>query len=297
VSRRGRLIAAAAPLVVILAVSGCGSGASGSSNSETTPAVRLLVALTGSPVHHVRIVGGTPAMRAQALRIVHGMGGVAISEIRFGHAPATFGQFRHVRGPDWIFTTVVSPGDPVRGGLFAELAGDGALWQASVFDSAFVATRPAGQPRVDGTSEAFLVNGRAEAFSGELASDVTADEASPPAPIARSTVVAAAAEGRFAVVRITFIHPHRLAGTVIVRASGKHRFAQRLAVFERRLGRLTERMDGLQWEIVDRCGTPVAIESVGSWTNARWLCPNPAYLGFGPSPAACRKLARKLPRC
>jgi hypothetical protein len=56
-------------------------------------------------------------------------------------------------------------------------------------------------------------------------------------------------------------------------------------------------MDGLQWEIVDRCGTPVAIESAGSWTNARWMCRNPAVLGPAQSPAACRRLARQLPRC
>jgi hypothetical protein len=296
VSRRARLIAAAVPLVVILATSGCGGGGT----SETFPPAHignLQVSLMGTSVRHVRIVGGTAAMRAHARRIVRGMGRVAISEIRFGSAPGTFGQFRHVRGPDWIFTTVVSPGDPVRGGLWAELAGDGALWQASVFDTAYLATPPTDQPRIDGTSEGFLVDGHTEPFSGELVSSGQAGEASPPEPIARRTVVAAAAAGRFAVVRITFIHPHRLAGTVIVRAAGKHRFAQRLRAFEQRLGRLAVRTDGLQWEIIDRCGAPVAIQSAGSWTNARWLCPNPAYLGIGLSPATCRKLARKLPRC
>jgi hypothetical protein len=275
----------------MLAASGCGNG------STHAEAATLRVPLTGTVVRHVRIVGGTAAMRAHALQVVHGMGRVAISEIRFGHAPSPFGQFRHVRGPDWIFTTVASRGDPVRGGLWAELAGDGVLWQATVFDNAYVATRTAGEPHVDGTSEAFAVDGRAEPFSGELAGGDPARGASPPEPIARRTVVAAAAAGRFAVVRITFIHPHRLAGTVIVRAAGRRRFAERLGAFQRRLQTLAERMDGLQWEIVDRCGTPVAIESAGSWTNARWLCPNPAYLGFAPSPAACRKLARKLPRC
>jgi hypothetical protein len=296
VNRRARLIAAAAPLVVVLAASGCGGGGT----SETFPPAHtgnLRVSLMGTPVGHVRIVGGTAAMRAHARRIVRGMGRVAISEIRFGHAPPPFGQFRQVRRPDWILTTVVSRGDAVRGGLWAELGGDGPLWQASVFDNAYVATHSAGEPHIDGTSEAFLVHGRAVAFSGELAGGDPARGASPPEPIARRTVIAAAAAGRFAVVRITFIHPHRLAGTVIVRAAGKHAFGQRLGAFERRLSGLAEGMDGLQWEIVDRCGTPVAIQSAGSWTNARWLCPDPASLGVGPSPAACRKLARKLPRC
>jgi hypothetical protein len=292
---RTRLIAAAAPLVVVLA-SGCAGGGSGGGSTHAHTAT-LRVPLTGTVVRHVRIVGGTAAMRSHALRIVHGMGRVAISEIRFGHAPSPFGQFRDIRRPDWVFTTVVSPGDAVRGGLWAELAGDGALWEASVFANAYVATLPPGQPHVDGTSEAFAVDGRAEPFSGELAGDDPARGAFPREPAARRTVVAAAAAGRFAVVRITFIHPHRLAGTIIVRAAGRHRFADRVAAFQRRLGTLAERMDGLQWEIVDRCGTPVAIESAGSWTNARWLCPNPGYLGPGPTPAACRRLARNLPRC
>jgi hypothetical protein len=57
------------------------------------------------------------------------------------------------------------------------------------------------------------------------------------------------------------------------------------------------RLGGLEWEIVDRCGAPVAVTSGSTWANPRWLCPNPFIIGFGESLATCRKLARRVPVC
>jgi hypothetical protein len=57
------------------------------------------------------------------------------------------------------------------------------------------------------------------------------------------------------------------------------------------------RLGGLEWEIVDRCGAPVAVTSGSTWANRCWLCPNPFIIGFGESLATCRKLARRVPVC
>jgi hypothetical protein len=115
--------------------------------------------------------------------------------------------------------------------------------------------------------------------------------------MARNLLEAAAARGRFQVVSITFMHPDRLAATFIVRAQSRARFRQRYASFWQALTPLEGRLGGLEWEIIDRCGTPVAIQSFSTWTNPRWLCANPFMYSLAPSAAGCRKLARAIPVC
>ena len=60
---------------------------------------------------------------------------------------------------------------------------------------------------------------------------------------------------------------------------------------------LDTRLDGLQWQVGDRCGHPVAVQSVGGWTSARWLCPNPYVPGLPMTRATCRKLPRGFRPC
>jgi hypothetical protein len=99
------------------------------------------------------------------------------------------------------------------------------------------------------------------------------------------------------VVSISLAHPNRQAATVVVRALRRSSFARRYDEFVRALGPLAARLDGLQWQVVDRCGYPVAVQSVGGWTSPRWLCPNPYIPGLAMTRATCRKLPRGFPPC
>ena len=93
------------------------------------------------------------------------------------------------------------------------------------------------------------------------------------------------------------MHPNRQAATIVVRALRRAAFARRYEAFVFAMNRLTGRMDGLQWQVVDRCGYPVAVQSVGIWTSPRWLCPNPFVPGLQMTRATCRKLPRGFPPC
>ncbi|MGH3074486.1 MAG: hypothetical protein ACRDQC_06165 [Gaiellales bacterium] len=234
-----------------------------------------------------RVVGGTPAMRARARSILDGMGDVAITAVRF----------RHANGAMWLSTTVAGAGSPFADGLRSQLAADGPLWEASVFNSAYRASQPAGQPAVHGTSEAFSIAGRVHRFSSESGpADPYRGPAEPDSAV-RSVIAQAAARGRFRVVSISLMHPNRQAATVVVRADRRASFARGYRAFLTALSRLTGRLDGLQSQVVDRCGYPVAIASAGDWISPRWLCPNPFVPGIQMSRAMCRKLPRGFPAC
>jgi hypothetical protein len=285
-------------VVAAVAVAGCGQGVTSSSHGSATapfgtPAVSLL-ASGGGPV---RVVGGTSAMRSRAREILDGMGDVAITEVRFGPPSSAFSRFRDVDGPIWLSTTVAADGSPFAGSLRSQLAADGSLWQATVFDNAYLASQPAGEPRIRGTSEALSLAGRVQPFSSETGpADPYAGPAEPDSAV-RRVVAEAAARARFRVVSISLIHPNRQAATVVVRSLRRTAFARRYVAFSIGLSRLTSRLDGLQWQVVDRCGYPVAVQSVGGWTSPRWLCPNPLVPGLQMTRAACRKLPSGFPPC
>jgi hypothetical protein len=113
----------------------------------------------------------------------------------------------------------------------------------------------------------------------------------------RRAVGQASTRAGFHVVEISIAHPNRQAATVVVRALRRDGFGPRYEGFVRALGRLAPRLDGLQWQVVDRCGYPVAVQSAGDWTSPRWLCPNPFVPGIQMTRAACRKLPPGFPSC
>lgn len=287
---------AVAAVALALAVSGCGSAASGTRTAPASAALRvpLPVATSGSSV---RVVGGSAAMRTRARQILAGMGRTAITIVRFGRAPADFGQFRGVPGPDWIAVTVAVRRDPFHGSMWSQLNGDGALWQADVFENAYLASPSVGSPRIRGTSEAYAFAGRSQQFSSGVASTPAYTGSPLSDAAARAALVAAATRARFPVGAATFIHPQRAAATLILRARGHARFRQRYGVLVEGLSRVQGRLGGLEWEIVARCGAPVAVSSGGTWVNPRWLCPNPFIIGPSASPATCRRLSRRMPVC
>jgi hypothetical protein len=245
----------------------------------------------------VTVSGGTAAMRARAHAILDGMGAVAITDVRFGRAPAWYKQFRDVSGPDWIYTTVAAPAKVTGGELWAQMRRDAALWQASVFENAYLGSAPAGQPRIRGTSEALPPSVSAAGTGSGTVTRTQYTGSGPSEATARTLLEAAATHAHFQVDSITFMHPDRLAATFIMRAQSRVRFGQRYVQFRQRLSPLDGRLGGLEWEIVDRCGNPVAIQSSGLWTNPRWLCADPLSFGPSPSAATCRKLARAMPAC
>lgn len=277
-----------APVAAVVALAACGQGATGRPSSGApasygTPVVSLATRGAGG----TRVAGGTPAMRARARAILDGMGDVAITAVRF----------RHADGAMWLSTTVAGAGSPFADGLRSQLAADGPLWEASVFNSAYRAGQPAGAPRVHGTSEAFSDAGRTHRFSSETGpADPYGGPAEPDSAV-RSVIAHAAARARFRVVSISLMHPNRQAATVVVRADRRASFARRYGAFLAALNPLVRRLDGLQSQVVDRCGYPVAIESAGDWISPRWLCPNPFVPGIQMSRATCRRLPRGFPAC
>lgn len=282
------LVARVAPVAAVVALAACGQGATGRPSSGApasygTPVVSLATRGAGA----ARVVGGTPAMRARARAILHGMGDVAITAVRF----------RQANGTMWLSTTVAGAGGPFADGLRSQLAADGPLWEASVFNSAYRASQPAGAPYVHGTSESFSVAGRVHRFSSESGPVEPYRGPAEPDSAVRRMIAQAAARARFGVVSITLWHPNRQAATVVVRTERRTSFERRYRAFLTALNPLVRRLDGLQSQVVDRCGYPVAIESAGDWISPRWLCPNPFVPGPQMSLATCRKLPRGFPAC
>ncbi len=287
-----------ASAATLLALAGCGQGTT--SHTLAVGAARVgapAVSLGTSGTSRTRVVGGTAAMQARARTILAGMGDVAIAEVRFGRPPTAFARFRRVDGPIWLSTTVVAHGSPFAGPLRSQLAADSPLWQATVFANAYEASQPAGEPRLRGSSEALSVGGRARPFTSESGPAEPYGGAAETDAEVRRTIAKAAAQARFRVVSISVVHPNRQAATVVVRALRRASFARRYDDFVHVLSPLVTRLDGLQWQVVDRCGYPVAVQSVSLWTSPRWLCPNPYVPGLQMTRATCRKLPRGFPPC
>ena len=166
-----------------------------------------------------------------------------------------------------------------------------------MFENAYLGSPPAGQPRIRGTSEAVPPSVSADGTGSGTVTRMQYTGSAPSPATVRTLLEAAATPAHFQVVSITFMHPDRLAATLIVRAQSRVRFRQRYVQFRQRLSPLDGRLGGLEWEIVDRCGNPVAIQSFSTWTNPRWLCADPLSFGLAPRAATCRKLARAMPVC
>jgi hypothetical protein len=285
------------PVAAVAALAAC-TGASGSRPDVTdepaaasSPVVPLVT--RGSGPAHVR--GGTPAMRARAHAILAGMGDTAIVEVRFGRPPSTFVGLRDVPGPIWLAMTVRAPATPFSHRIRQALRADGPLWQASVFENAYLGSQPPGAPRVRGTSERFSVPGRGiTLFESGTASKPRYTGLPPSERSARAVIARAAEAARFRIASVAFIHPGRPAATVVVRAAGRESFPRRYTIFHNRLSALAGRLAGLQWRVVDRCGSPVVVHTAGTWARPRWLCPNPFVLGLIPV-RACPKHLRPPP--
>ncbi len=171
------------------------------------------------------------------------------------------------------------------------------MWQADVFERAYLAAVPEAAIRMRGTSENVLADGVTQPLSSgtTAAAQAFAHQTSSSKLIA--SIKSAASAAGFTVRSITITHPDRLAATAQFTVSARHGFAHRLNAFYPTLNALGEGLDGLGWQLRDHCGTLVA-QSANSWfVNPRWECPNPGMFGIQPSPAACRKLAAHYPAC
>jgi hypothetical protein len=244
----------------------------------------------------VSVTGGTPVMRARARRILDGMGSVAIASVRFGRAPATYHQFRAVRGADWVYVTVRAP-LPNDTAPTDQDQRDWLVWQADVFERAYLAAVPEAGGRMRGTSENVVTGGVTEPLSSGTTAAAQAFAAQPGRQELIAAIKRAADAAGFTVTSITITHPDRLAATAQFTVSTRHGFARRLNAFYPTLNTLGEGLDGLGWQLRDRCGTLVAQSANGWFVNPRWVCPEPGMFGLPPSPAACRKLAAQYPAC
>ncbi len=289
-----------------LLASGCGgsqaSGPKDCTGGHVSNGGCVLTSPTGVTVEprssptRVPVTGGTAVMRARARRILQGMGRVAIASVRFGRAPATYNQFEAVRGADWVYVTVRAPLPKARA-LAAQDQRDWLVWQADVFERAYLSDLPKGAMLLRGTSENVLANGVTQSL---ISGTIEAAQQFAPQPGRQELIAAikrAANAAGFSVTSITITHPDRLAATAQFTVSTRHGFAQRFTAFYPILSRLGEGLDGLAWQLRDRCGTLVAQSAFGWFVNPRWECPAPGIIGIPPSPAECRKLAAQFPAC
>ncbi len=251
------------------------------SPSETTP---------------VSVSGGSPVMRARARRILEGMGSVAIASVRFGRAPATYHQFRAVRGAEWVYVTVPAP-LPKDTAPADQDRRDWLVWQADVFERAYLAAVPKAAVRMRGTSENVHADGVTQPLSSGTTAAAQAFAHQPSRQKLIASIKSAASAAGFTVTSITITRPDRLAATAQFTVSTRHGFADRLNAFYPTLNALGEGLDGLGWQLRDHCGTLVAQSANGWFVNPRWECPEPGMFGLPPSPAACRKLAAQYPAC
>ena len=290
-------------VTVVLAVSawaGCGSA---DSAAKTTTTASSSVSRDGGDIQivsreattPVAVTGGTPTMRARARGILGGMGEVAITSVRFGRAPATYHQFRNVRGPDWVFVTVHARPLTRSSTPTQQDQRDWRLTQALVFERAYMADPTLGGYRIRGTSNNTIWLGAMQVGdSGTGGRSVFAA----PSPAARTLIYRiknAAAHAHFGVDSITVTHPDRLAVTARLKVSGHAGFKKHLNTFYLSLSQLAPTLDGLSWQLHTRCGTLVAQSAYGWFVNPRSECPEPFTLGFLPTRNGCRKLAAHFP--
>jgi hypothetical protein len=296
--RRGTVALGVA--VVAVAASACGGSGSGpiSMSDATvngTSGVRALVVARAERTP-VSVTGGTASMRARARRILEGMGSVAVASVRFGRAPSSYHQFRGVRGADWVFVTVRAPA-PSRTTTPGEQDRQSWLmWEADVFERAYLSSVP-GPLRPRGTSENVLSHGGVEPLSSGTTGGGWVFTQQLPSGRVVSRIRHAATAAGFGVGSITITRPDRLAVTARFTVSTRHGFVRRFNAFFPALARLGGGLDGLAWQLRDRCGNMVAQSASGWFVNPRWECPEPGTLGLPTSPAECRKLASHYRAC
>ena len=298
-SVRGGTVALGVAVVAVMA-SACGGSASvpvsgADATVNGTSAVRALV-VARRDTTPVSVTGGTASMRARARRILEGMGSVAVASVRFGRAPSSYHQFRSVRGPDWVFVTVRAPA-PSRTMTAAEQDRQGWLmWQADVFEHAYLSSVP-GRLRPRGTSENVLSHGATQPLSSGTTGGGWVYTQQLPSGRLVSRIRHVATAAGFGVSTITITSPDRLAVTARFTVPTRHGFVRRFNTFFPALDRLSGGLDGLAWQLRDRCGTLVAQSASGWFVNPRWECPEPGTIGPLASPGECRKLASHFPAC
>jgi hypothetical protein len=174
---------------------------------------------------------------------------------------------------------------------------DWLVWQADVFERAYLAAVPEAAVRMRGTSENVLADGVTQPLSSGTTAAAQAFAHQPSSSKLIASIKRAASAAGFTVTSITITHPDRLAATAQFTVSTRHAFAHRLNAFYPTLNALGEGLDGLGWQLRDHCGTLVAQSANGWFVNPRWECPEPGMFGLPPSPATCRKLAAQYPAC
>jgi hypothetical protein len=225
------------------------------------------------------------------------MGRVAIARVRFGHAPASYHQFQSVKGADWVYVTVQAPLQSAKTTLRQQDRRDWLLWQAVVFERAYLSGMPNRATRIRGTSENVRDHGVAQQEASETSQGIRWPRRQPDAQALIARITRAGRAAGFAVRSITITHPDRLAATAGFTVSTHRRFAHRFNSFYSVLNTLGDRLDGLAWQLRDRCGTLVAQSAYGWYVNPRWECPEPGIIGLAPTLSECRKLAAQYPAC
>ncbi len=236
-------------------------------------------------------------MRRRAEGILEGMGRVAIASVHFGRAPREFRQFRAVRGPDWVSVVVRAPLLTRTTTPTQEDARDWVIWQAQVFERAYLAAIPGRGARVRGESEGVRDHGQTQAVESEPLDARPTFTRQPSRHDLVVRITRAARTAGFAVAAITFSQPDRLAATARLTVSTRHRFAARFNAFYPKLNALADGVDGFAWQLHDRCGALVAQSAYGWYVNPGWECPEPGIIGPSPTRAACRRLAAAYPAC
>jgi hypothetical protein len=206
------------------------------------------------------------------------MGSPAITSIRFGRPPVGFGQFRRVPGPIWVTVTVTAPPRDLGDGQWRSLAGSDRLWQAAVFENAFIRSTPPGERRLRGTTETGAT-GRITGASGAVGRPEPG--ASPPTGgEIRAAIEQGVRRSGLGLVSVRLTRSPSVAASVVLRVDRPQGFGRRIAAFRQALTVVAPHMDGFETEIVDRCGRPVVLWSAASYTDPRWLCPDPYTLGL-----------------
>ncbi len=260
-----------ASLAVLVLAAGCAS-----SRASTPPTTVASVSPTAT------ITGGTAALRARTNRLLAGMGRSAIERVSFARNRVT----------------ITVHGRQIRGESRAAVDETNRhLWQASVIERALLTTPNADGFQLRSTAEQLEWNGQVSAYSSGIAGREHLA-----APIGAGTLVqrirSAAARAAFNVKGIRLLHPDRIAATAVLTVPAKNAgFGPRLVAFNSEMAVLDRSVDGLAWQLRDRCGNVVAEYNGGSFVNPRWLCPVPWFIGIAPTAAGCRKWAATFPAC
>lgn len=281
--------------IALIALAYLASGCAGSGTGSLSGVRASAVARRESTP--VSVTGGTAPMRARARAILEGMGSVAVASVRFGRAPSSYHQFRRVRGPDWVFVTVHAPIPTRTSSAAAQDRTDWLMWQADVFERAYLSAVPPGGRALRGTSENVLSHGVTKSLSSGTTAGGQVFAPQPPNRRLVSRIRHAAKAAGFGITSLTITRPDRLAVSARFTVSNRRGFVRRFNAFFPVLDRLGEGLDGVAWQLRDRCGNLVSQSASGWFVNPRWECPEPGTLGLAPSLGECRKLAAQYPAC